>query len=572
MLPALALVLSVLLQQLPKGFANPILSNRCASGWRERTVQNTCYWFEPASSNVSWRDALWRCREWGAELFEPVEASEMRWVEEELSPKRMSGGSEWHVYGHRDLYGKDVWHSGEPLDESFSVGLVRRNWSEEPKCEAFGEEIVFPFECALLHYNNRRHFELKYSSCRQADRPIGFICKREFTIPPQRSKRLMNVQQGENKCEPEWTHPLQDNTNVYSISTTEPSLSWYQALRKCRDKGGDLPTIESAAEAHWIRDRVQYQRSLLGESELNRLLYFFVNLHEWAYNRNGWGWSSGTQLDSSVLQWASDEPTESCSNQDICASLARNDSNSNMELSKRFCDIELLNVTLVCKRSLDSCLLKTSKRPTMSAVSSRTTPSAAPSIEIIVPHGTSEDTSKMLWNEWVPLAAGLVLLSFIVLFFVSLAVCCTLCRLTRMQHNGRARTADKLSRAVSNQSQNSYDIPMPVSQPPARASAQKADPKLKTVSGSHKVEKKKKNRRRSNKHQLSSISENVVFSQLQASFAARELTTPSPETAPSMNTFMNPSPGPPPVPPPVPELPKEIVLKDKLLKHQKSIL
>lgn len=78
----------------------------CGLGSRHRTLEPdnvTCYLFE--LSNVSLRDALWRCCDRGAELFEPMEVMEMLWVEEELGPKRMGGGTEWNVYGHSEFYG-----------------------------------------------------------------------------------------------------------------------------------------------------------------------------------------------------------------------------------------------------------------------------------------------------------------------------------------------------------------------------------------------------------------------------------------------------------------------------------
>ena len=257
---------------------------------------------------MSWRYTFWACRQLDAELFEPVDENEMFWVEDELNDGT-NADINWHVYGHRELYGPHAWHSGASLDQ-FGNDLMHLNLAEEPKCHtAEGTQVyehVFPLECALLRFNNPR-FELSYSSCLHVDRRqtnMGFICKRELR---RTSHTSINVLLEEHRTESEWiapTHKITIFTNKYTISENDSDLSWYEAMQKCREKDGELPTIESVAEISWIREQ-WLLRSHRNESNDPHVFIIYVNLHKWLYNPEAWGWSSGAPLNTSVINFQS---------------------------------------------------------------------------------------------------------------------------------------------------------------------------------------------------------------------------------------------------------------------------
>ena len=129
-------------------------SIECPLGWIESN--KLCYWIQAASSNVIWRDALWKCREKGGELFEPTDAMEMRWLEQLLSNQTQSvtgSGVEWHVNAHRSLYLEHpAWRSGRALD---AFGNSVRESDDAPECTYSSPNnpslpIALPFECGLL--------------------------------------------------------------------------------------------------------------------------------------------------------------------------------------------------------------------------------------------------------------------------------------------------------------------------------------------------------------------------------------------------------------------------------------
>ena len=119
------------LQHLPVCATDTMLE-RCNTGWQNRSDENgnvVCYWFEAphvSRRNLNWRDALWSCRDMEAELFEPASIGEMQWVKEKLLNGTYNG-TEWHVYGHRHLYGDNAWHSGQLLDGPFGNRFIHPN-------------------------------------------------------------------------------------------------------------------------------------------------------------------------------------------------------------------------------------------------------------------------------------------------------------------------------------------------------------------------------------------------------------------------------------------------------------
>ena len=256
---------------------------------------------------------------------------------------------------------------GFPLNGRFGKSLVIPTESEHFDCEAGSKPSKMPAECALLRLSQGLQFELSFSNCLHVDekRKIGYICKRELGIKTS-PQALMCASSSETQCGSEWFGRADENNYVYSISRPFSNLSWYEAQRLCREKGGELPVIESATEANWIRDRVQSISN--SPSTPGRI---FVNLHECAYNRDGWGWSTGASLDTSVLRWDIEEPDNNCGNQDNCASLAWKDNRFEPVLSDQFCHLHYPTITLLCKRSRASCLPSTCRMTSTNSLSTR---------------------------------------------------------------------------------------------------------------------------------------------------------------------------------------------------------
>ena len=384
-------------------------ANRCDSSWEERSDLESykwCYLFE--KKPLSWRGAFWACRELDAELFEPVDENEMSWVSGKLN-EYTDANTKWHVYGHRDLYGPDAWHSGAPLHRSFGIDLEQRDWAEEPTCFIEGIELDFHFECALLRYNGRKRtpqFELSYSSCLHADSDMGFICKRKLRTA---SRTSINVP---HRIESEWivpTHNIIISTNEYTISKTASELSWYEAMQMCRKKGGELPTIENVAEVSWIRTQ-WLLRSNRNNPQNKSVFIFYVNLHKWVYNLDGWGWSSGAPLNISGITLQSGD---FCTNysESSCASLDWTNVSSDPYMLEDLCQVRSTFMTLVCKRP------KTSRE--------RSTTSHRPN-------------DKILWcfeRKWVLLTVSSVLVFVFVLLTMALVVYCALSRRAHKRYN-----------------------------------------------------------------------------------------------------------------------------------------
>ena len=350
-LAAIGLVLSTLLHISERSHAA-----LCKTGWMERGAQNgtrTCYWIK-VGEYYDWQYALRNCREKGAELFEPADDTEMLWVEMELLNKSVSYGSKWHVYGHSNLYGKDAWRSGKPLNGSFGIHLVATNQAYKATCENQRFSVGLNSECALLQYDYlvyEKKFFLRYVPCKQVY--AGFICRSEFKGT---SQSLIDSSQCEMWNESEWIAPSHNNSNMYAISVTKPLLSWYQSLEKCREKGGDLPAIESAAEANWTFDEVLRR---LPRGKLKRKLNFFVNLHKWAYDSTGWASSSGALHNSSVvpMKIASKE----CPIMHDCALLSWSRNWPTPTLWESYCNLSYIATLLVCKRQRARCLHSASR-------------------------------------------------------------------------------------------------------------------------------------------------------------------------------------------------------------------
>ena len=416
-LVAIVSLVGTLLQHFPMCATNT-MPDQCGTGWQNRSDKNgavVCYWFEwPLASrpNVSWRDALWSCRDMGAELFEPADVEEMRWVEEKLMDG-MYNGTEWHVYGHRYLYGNDAWHSGQLLDGSFDNRLVPPNVERE---WCFQSIFLYKvsYECALLRHSNRRLFELSFSECLHVERTIGFICRRELRIS---SQSFLNAPQDLIRCKREWV--------VYENTQT---LSWFEAQQKCNQNGGELPRIESAVEFHSMVEQM-LKRSSITISDFYFTKIVYLNLHKWLYNSSGWAWSSGKELNISVLDWDtgirnSRDTNDACDNMDSCAYLmfvAGINKIWSKTLSNNFCHSRK-EVTLVCERPNASCLLHSPKRTTTNVTADRS-------------GKTNGEPTGRIELKWVLMVIGAVLGSSLVLLVAALIAGFTLSRLSRMQRS-----------------------------------------------------------------------------------------------------------------------------------------
>ena len=214
-------------------------------------------------------------------------------------------------------------------------------------------------------------------------------------------------------------------------------MSWYQALEKCREKSGELPTIETAAEANWMFDQI-IEQSRRQKDDFS--LYFYVNLHKWAYNSAGWAWSSGAKHDSSVIE-LSNNPAMTCADFSgaYCAYIRRTGSvnRTHLNLGNVFCDLQYLNATvLVCKRQRARCLRASSREITskpLTSFSSLTMLSMTFSKEVrdtsLAQRTTEAGQSQNELLLWVLLlAGGCAIVAFLVLLFVALVVYYTLCR------------------------------------------------------------------------------------------------------------------------------------------------
>ena len=194
----------------------------------------------------------------------------MRWVENYLQTSlTISGGVyKWHVNGQSDLFGKDAWRSRRPLNGSFNISLVTANQKNTETCRlGFRSELIMrPSESAVLqYYKLKKQFELSYELFHNNNNnnSNSFICRR--------GTPLINCPRGENRCDSKWIARIHDVDNTtgyeYHFDFSNDYMSWYWALHRCRAIGGDLPTIESAAETRWIREQVLALLRRLGRYE-----------------------------------------------------------------------------------------------------------------------------------------------------------------------------------------------------------------------------------------------------------------------------------------------------------------
>ena len=276
----------------------------CLEGWIERNFGSNqfCYWLQRASSNLIWGDALWRCREKGAELFEPEDAMEMRWLELRLSDQQqlVTGfGVEWHVNAHRSLYSAlPAWHSGRALN-AFGNSVHK---SEDATVHIFIAEQFVASDLSALRVraaSARREsgeFQLSYTSCIRTRRNTGFVCKRNANPTHTNAAEQQSQQIG---CGSEWITPANIMSDyMLSISKMTGNQSWFDAHQGCRAKGAQLMAAESVEDASWIADQINLRSEAAGIGR-NR---FFVDLHKWLYRKDGWGSRSGAAFDMSSIR------------------------------------------------------------------------------------------------------------------------------------------------------------------------------------------------------------------------------------------------------------------------------
>ena len=330
----------------------------CPAGWIERSFESNkfCYWLQTATSNLIWRDAFWKCRERGGELFEPTDSMEMRWLEQRLSDQqqRVTGsGVEWHVNAHRSLYSAHpAWRSGRVLNV-FGNSVRESDDAAEctyPSPNNSSRRIALPFECGLLRLDSENgEFYLSYTSCIRTRRSTGFVCKLNDNPTHTSAAKPQNQKIG---CGSEWITPANIMSEyVLSITKMTGNQNWFDAHQSCRAKGAQLASVESIEDARWIADQID-QRSEAAGIGHNR---FFVDLHEWLYRKNGWGSRSGAALETVLLEWADGEPDRKCQ-QESCAYMSRQHEGE-PRLSDTFCSLSQPHMWLVCQRLRSSCSL-----------------------------------------------------------------------------------------------------------------------------------------------------------------------------------------------------------------------
>ena len=111
-------------------------------------------------------------------------------------------------------------------------------------------EITFSSHLnALCSNSNDEKFDVIYVPCQEYTLDnIGYICRYELGKSSKAFRQSPNVDILKYSMFP-YPH---DNSSIYAISETKADLSWYNALYTCHEMGGDLPSIDSAAEASWI--------------------------------------------------------------------------------------------------------------------------------------------------------------------------------------------------------------------------------------------------------------------------------------------------------------------------------
>ena len=232
------------------------------------------------------------------------------------------------------------------------------------------------------------------------------------------------------------THNVTIFTNEYTISKTASELSWYEAMQMCRKKGGELPTIENVAEVSWIRTQ-WLLRSKRNNPQNKSVFIFYVNLHKWVYNLDGWGWSSGAPLNISGITLQSGD---FCTNysESSCASLDWTNVSSDPYMLEDLCQVRSTFMTLVCKRP------KTSRE--------RSTTSHRPN-------------DKILWcfeRKWVLLTVSSVLVFVFVLLTMALVVYCALSRRAHKRYNKDSRTSPESNSDRDSDSESDSELPSPI--------------------------------------------------------------------------------------------------------------
>ena len=434
------------------------LSRECPLGWLEHNFESNklCYWIQAAASNLIWSDALWKCRERGGELFEPTDAMEMRWLEEQLSgqhKRAISSGVEWHVNAHRSLFSEHpAWRSGIPLN---AFGNSVRESDDEAECtyslpNDISHRIPLPFDCGLLRLDTESgEFHLSYTSCIRTRRNTGFVCKRSANPTHSNAAKPQNKQIG---CGSEWTTPLNMKSEyVYSSTKLTANQSWFEAHQSCRAKGSELLSVESVEEARSIADQIDREERLSGAAVIGRAK-FYVDLHQWYYRKDGWASPSGAALEASSVQWADGEPDRKCQ-QESCAYMFRRQESDEPRLSDTFCSVAQSRVWLVCQRLRSSCSLPiATSTPTAAGTASAkstkaaTTFASAPKFPYVI-FGTE--------LNWIVIAAlASVAIAFAV--FV-LCLCILLCYVCSRYERSRSDRKVSYNRSQSQNSQeNQY--------------------------------------------------------------------------------------------------------------------
>ncbi|KAK6180708.1 hypothetical protein SNE40_008709 [Patella caerulea] len=247
----------------------------CGEGFEWAPETNTCYKF--SQNKLNWLMARGDCRGKGGDLLSITSKTEQDYVKGRIRASNDSG-IVWIGLNNLDKDETWQWSDGSPLNLT--------NWlkGEPETVDGSGSD------CGAISNLEYGWFN---QQCTQMSK---YICKKH---PSQATSTSPIVIQTTTSSTPvcgtkwEWVPATQ---HCYRFS--EDSLNWSDARLECRRDGGNLLSITSTSEQHYITDHIAARE----------LSYIWIGLND--MSRAGfWQWSDNSTLTS--LNWIKGEPDNS---------------------------------------------------------------------------------------------------------------------------------------------------------------------------------------------------------------------------------------------------------------------
>lgn len=243
---------------------------RCGAEWEVGPTGAFCYHF--SDEQLSWFDARVTCYHHGGELASITEKSEQYFIAGRI--RIFQSMALW--LGANDLTRESEWHWNDYSPMSFF------NWGTGQP-----DNIDRKENCALIAKATSFWYD---SDCRSRN---GYICKKKATqLEPTTVQTPTTVSPDYYyHCDEGWKA---FNSKCYKV--VDELYTWHGARKNCRQNGGDLVSIDNAAEQ-------SFTKSILDGSEGQWL--YWIGLNE--LNHKGtYTWSHGNKVQ--FTDWSLGEP------------------------------------------------------------------------------------------------------------------------------------------------------------------------------------------------------------------------------------------------------------------------